>query len=93
MTPPGWKCTRRVGFLFPHQCGRSTPVGCPHCQNGQIDDPYARRLDRGGYIGYDDYDDTLLGGALVGRSMDFTEGDGENLVKPGEEFEDDLTES
>jgi hypothetical protein len=29
----------------------------------------------------------------VGATADFTEGDGENLVKPDEEFEDDLTES
>ena len=93
MTPPGWKCTRRIGFLFPHPCDRSTPVGCPHCDNGRIDDPYSRRLDRGDYIGYDDYDDSLYAGAIAGQMMNFTEADGENLVKPSEEFENDLTES
>ena len=58
MTPPSlpFKCPRRVGFLFPHACQRETPLGCPDCQNGQIDDPYARR-DRYYYSGYDYYDD------------------------------------
>jgi hypothetical protein len=93
MTPPGWKCTRRIGFLFPHPCDRTTPVGCPNCDNGQIDDPYSRRLDRGEYTGYDNYDGVLLAGAVVSQTMDFTEADGENLVRPEEEFEDDLTES
>jgi hypothetical protein len=91
--PPDWKCPRRIGFLFPHPCERTTPVGCPHCQNGQIDDPYARRLDRGSYIGYDDYDDDVFAGSAVYHSMDFTEADGENLVNPSEEFEKDMTES
>jgi hypothetical protein len=31
--------------------------------------------------------------AASGGAMDFTEADGENLVKPQEEFEGDLTES
>lgn len=90
---PGWKCTRRIGFLFPHECGRLTPDGCPHCDNGQIEDPYTQRLDRGEYVGYDDYDDSLVGPATAGQAIDFTEADGENLVRPEDEFEEDLTES
>jgi hypothetical protein len=91
--PPDWKCSRRIGFLFPHPCERTTPVGCTHCQNGQIDDPYLRRRDRGMYTDYDDYDDSLYVGAAAYESMDFTEADGENLVNPHEEFEQDMTES
>ena len=93
MIPPGWKCTRRIGFLFPHPCDRISPIDCPHCDNGRIDDPYARRLDRGEYNDYEDYDDSLFVGAVGRSAMDFTEADGENLVRPEEEFEDDLTES
>ena len=54
---PGWKCPRRVGFLFAHDCHRMTPVDCPDCQNGQIDDPFGERRDRHGYTRYDSYDD------------------------------------
>ncbi len=93
MIPPGWKCTRRIGFLFPHPCDRISPIDCPHCDNGRIDDPYARRLDRGEYNDYDEYDDALFVGAAGSGAMDFTEADGENLVRPEEDFEDDLTES
>jgi hypothetical protein len=38
-----------VGFLFPHQCERLTPVGCPDCHNGSVQDPYGSRTDRQGY--------------------------------------------
>jgi hypothetical protein len=93
MIPPGWGCPRRIGFLFPHPCDRLTPIGCPHCDNGQIDDPYARRLDRDEYIDYDSYDDSMVAGAVGRRAMNFNEADGENLVHPEEEFEDDMTES
>jgi hypothetical protein len=57
---PGWICPRRVGFLFPHDCHRTTPVGCPDCQNGQIDDPYGAHRDREGYSRYDDYDSSYF---------------------------------
>ena len=53
MTPAGWRCTKRFGFLFPHPCERSTPEGCPDCGNGSIRDPWASRTDRRGYT--DDY--------------------------------------
>jgi hypothetical protein len=93
MIPAGWQCPRRIGFLFPHPCGRLTPIGCPDCDNGQVDDPYARRSDRDEYTDYDSYDDTVLDDAAAYQATDFTEADGENLVRPEEEFEDDMTES
>ena len=48
MNPSGWKCPRRIGFLFPHECDRATPDGCPECDNGQVTDPFAQRTDRYG---------------------------------------------
>jgi hypothetical protein len=76
--PPVWKCPRRVGLLFPHECDRITPIGCPDCQNGQLtDDPYRSRRDRWDYNDYDDY-------------SGFTEADGETLVPAEHEFEDDM---
>ena len=83
MTPPNWLCPRRVGFLFPHPCERTSPIGCPDCQNGQIADPYRQRTDRYGYTDYDDY----------GGASDFTEADGETLVKRRPTFEDDMSAS
>ncbi|MBZ5621342.1 MAG: hypothetical protein LAQ69_21825 [Acidobacteriia bacterium] len=100
--PPDWKCPRRVGFLFPHACRRTTPVDCPDCRNGQIEDPYGMRQDRYGYSRYDYYvDDYFFGfgpfgmtsGALDTAAMDFTEADGADLVTSGDEFENDVTES
>jgi len=57
MIPSFFKCPRRVGFLFPHQCERLTPVGCPDCNNGNVEDPYSSRSDRQGYDrdNYDNY--------------------------------------
>jgi hypothetical protein len=104
MTPPAppWKCTRRVGFLFPHDCQRLAPEGCPDCRNGTIDDPY-RGGDRYGYDDYDDYDNSYyvgygypligIGGPGYDSSMEFTEADGADLVKPDEGFENDMQES
>jgi hypothetical protein len=96
MTPPGWKCPRRIGFLFPHPCSRLTPEGCPDCQNGQIADPYIRRTDRYYYSDYDFYDDSLTALAIEGAihaDHHFTEADGESLVMPEDSYEDDLTAS
>jgi hypothetical protein len=100
--PPDWKCPRHVGFLFRHSCQRITPDGCPDCQNGAIDDPY-NRYDRYGYTSYDDYDDgyylgsgyevAAVAGATYDSSMEFTEADGADLVKPDDEFENDMTGS
>jgi hypothetical protein len=90
LIPPGWSCPRRIGFLFPHPCGRTSPIGCPDCENGQIADPYRDRTDRGDYTDYDEYDEDFGNAAPL---MEFTEADGEQLVEPGEAFEDDLTES
>jgi hypothetical protein len=106
--PPDWKCPRRVGFLFPHACHRATPVDCTDCQNGQIEDPYGMRRDRYSYSRYDYYAEDYffwfdpayggysdIGGANtpVVSSADFTEADGADLVNPGGEFENDMTES
>ena len=98
MTPPGWKCPKRIGFLFPHPCTRLTPEGCPDCQGGQIADPYIRRTDRYYYSSYDSYDDSLTGYALGSLSEHlhhhrFTEADGESLVEPQDTFEDDMSGS
>ncbi|HLJ45672.1 MAG TPA: hypothetical protein VKU01_06680 [Bryobacteraceae bacterium] len=93
MIPPDWKCPLRVGFLFPHPCDRMTPIGCPDCQNGQITDPYRQR-DRGSYGDYDDYDDSVYETfGIAGAASDFTEADGEALVKPDQVFEDDMSAS
>jgi hypothetical protein len=97
MTPPGWKCPKRIGFLFPHACTRLTPEGCQDCQNGQIADPYIRRTDRYYYNNYDYYNDSLTGYAL-GSLIDnldprFTEADGASLITPQDEFENDLSAS
>ena len=104
---PGQPCTRRIGFLFPRPCGRLTSVGCPDCANGQIDDPYSRSY-RGGYSEgeFDDYGADEIGGLSsapvqfgggdaggAGASDDFTEADGESLVKADDNFEDDLSAS
>jgi hypothetical protein len=96
MMPPLWKCPRRVGFLFPHPCTRTTSVGCPDCQNGQIDDPYRGRNRY--YYGndYDYYDESLTGYALGAAegNPNFTEADGESLVADDAGgFEDDLSAS
>jgi hypothetical protein len=90
----GWTCPRRVGFLFPHSCERPTPLGCPDCENGQLEDPYRVRHARYGYTDYDDYDDESYSGyAAGGDADDFTEADGETLVKPDEAFENDMSAS
>ena len=91
MIPPGWTCPRRIGFLFPHPCGRPTPIGCPDCENGQIADPYRQGHGQYGYDDYDDYGDVSDAG--YSGSDDFTEADGETLVKPNETFEDDMSAS
>jgi hypothetical protein len=107
--PPGWTCPRRVGFLFRHGCHRITPLGCPDCQNGSIDDPYLR-YNRYEYTSYDDYDDgyyigsgydtAVAAGAGYESSMEFTEGDGADLVSSDQDqgqdqdqFENDTSES
>jgi hypothetical protein len=49
---------------------------------------------RYGYTDYDDYDDESFSGyAAGGDTDDFTEADGETLVKPDEAFENDMSAS
>lgn len=90
MTPIDWKCPRRVGFLFPHACTRTTPVNCPDCRGGEIEDPYRQRTDRFGYNDFDT-DDLGIGAGLL--ASDFTEADGQFLVKPKKKYEDDWSAS
>ena len=97
MTPPGWKCEKRIGYIFPHACTRLTPEGCQDCSNGQITDPYVRRP-RVYYESYDYYDDSLfdLSLAEVAGTFNprFTEADGESLVTPDDNaFENDMSGS
>ena len=89
MIPEGWKCPRRTGFLFPHECDRLTPIGCPDCNGGQVNDPFHDRTDRYGYGGYDDYGRA----GIAGSQMDFTEADGQNLIRTRKRYEDDMTAS
>jgi hypothetical protein len=100
-----------VGFLFPHDCQRLSPIDCPDCQNGAIEDPYCYG-DRYGYSTYDDYDDTYyyvgagymssdMGDSGYTSSMEFTEADGADMVRPDDDggdggdggFENDMTGS
>ena len=92
MNPSGWKCPRRVGFLFPHECDRASPDGCVECNNGQVTDPFAQRTDRYLYTDYDNYHGVNTAG--LGRNPnDFTEADGEKLVDNDTEFENDFSAS
>lgn len=98
---PGWKCPKRIGYLFPHPCTRLTPEGCTDCQNGQVADPYVQRPNRYYYSSYDSYDDDTLTGFALGSIAEhlthgqgeFTEADGESLVTPDDTYENDTSGS
>jgi hypothetical protein len=101
---PVWKCPRRIGFLFPHPCTRTTPVACPDCNGGLVNDPYRERSDRAGYEGdFDDYSlsdysapssASFTGPAFGGgATADFTEADGASFADTGADFEDDMSAS
>jgi hypothetical protein len=92
MNPGGFACPRRVGFLFPHACDRLTPEGCPDCNGGQVNDPFAQRTDRDNYTEYEDYRSVGPFGVYRGQN-DFTEADGETLVRRRRTYEDDLKKS
>jgi len=94
MIPTDFKCPRRIGFLFPHECDRPSPMGCSHCDNGQVNDPFRNRTDRYGYDDYDDYSGVSVAGLALGSvGDDFTEADGETLVRPRKRFEEDMSAS
>ena len=94
MNPTDWKCPRSIGFLFPHGCERPSPIGCPDCNSGQMNDPFRQRTDRYGYNDYDDYSGVSLTGLAAGSVLnDFTEADGETLVRPRKRFEEDMSAS
>ena len=91
MIPEGWTCPRRIGFLFPHGCGRLTPIGCPDCDGGRLTDPFAQRVDRYSYTDYDDYSSPGVAGWH--HQNDFTEADGENMIRRRQRFEEDTSAS
>ena len=94
MNPTDWKCPRSIGFLFPHECDRLSPVGCPDCNNGQVGDPFRQRTDRYGYDDYNDYSGVGMAGFALGSAQhNFTEADGEALVRPRKRFEEDMSAS
>ena len=94
MNPEGWKCPRSIGFLFPHGCDRLSPIGCPDCNNGELSDPFHQRSDRYEYNDYDNYSGVGVAGFALGSAHDnFTEADGETLVRPRKRFEDDMSAS
>jgi hypothetical protein len=82
-----------VGFLFPHDCHRTTPVGCPDCQNGQVDDPYSARHDREGYSRYDDYDTSYLGYRAYQDSSSSSPDPSLDLAPAPDSSADDFTEA
>jgi hypothetical protein len=100
--PVPFRCPRRIGFLFPHPCDRITPIDCPHCNGGLIDDPYMSH-DRSFYSSWDDYSDYGSGYAAAESSssdvisssdMEFNESDGADMVSTGgDDFEDDMSGS
>ena len=69
-----------------------SPAGCPDCDSGRLTDPFAQRTDRYGYTDYDKYQGVGAGG-LGHNPDDFTEADGENLVRRRKRYEDDMTAS
>jgi hypothetical protein len=76
-------CDRKVGFLFKRRCGRTSRVGCPHCDEGGLSsDPYFYEYNA--YPGYGSYQQGSWGytysihsqGGSSGRGQaDFTEAD------------------
>ena len=86
-------CERRVGFLFPRRCGRLSPAGCSHCDNGRIpDEPYFYWAEeRSLYPNYGNYAARGWGHrAYPGAEVDFTEADAASLERLGEDFEQDM---
>lgn len=85
-------CDRRVGFLLPRRCGRPSPVGCPYCHNGQLqDDPFFRYSERSLHPDYGNYRAGYWGsGTYNGDDVDFTEADAASLETLGVDFEQDM---
>jgi len=89
---PVWRCTRRIGFLFPHECGSMSPVGCRHCNGGQLNDPYSQYSNRYGYDDYDVYHPSVFS-FWPYQHHDFTEADGGSMIRSRKHFEEDMSAS
>ncbi len=95
-------CDRLIGFLFKRRCGRTNPIGCSYCQNGQgKQDPYY--YDRAYYPEYGYYNtwgrdyyyhrDYYYYDRETGN-VDFTEADAEALANEFDtDYEQDMGES
>ena len=102
---PEGTCTRKVGFLFKRKCDRTTTVGCPDCQNGQIDPNQGYQEDYAYYPGYGRYDRGYWGHDYYchrhsyyydphSRDVDFNESDAASFVEEGDrDYEMDLDAS
>jgi hypothetical protein len=87
---PGDGCDRRVGFLFPRRCGRLTTKGCPHCQDGQMqEEPYFYYPEHAYYTNYGSYGG-WDGGYGSTTGIDFTDADAASLATSDVDFEQDM---
>ncbi|MBW4488465.1 MAG: FHA domain-containing protein [Trichocoleus desertorum ATA4-8-CV12] len=95
------ECDRQVGFLFPRRCGRTTTVGCPYCNSGQVNnDPYF--YERSYYSGYGTYHSGYWGSNYYDnrdsyaynaetRNIDFTDADSASFEREADtDFEQDM---
>ena len=95
------ECDRKVGFLFPRRCGRTTTVGCPYCDSGQVNnDPYF--YERSYYSGYGTYHSGYWGSNYYEnrdsysynpetRNIDFTDADSASFEREADtDFEQDM---
>lgn len=95
------ECDRKVGFLFPRRCGRTTTVGCPYCDSGQVNnDPYF--YERSYYSGYGTYHSGYWGSSYYEnrdsysynpetRNIDFTDADSASFEREADtDFEQDM---
>jgi hypothetical protein len=87
------KCTKVVGFLFPHPCGRVSSVGCPYCdyqpnKTNYFNDPnHPYQADRNLYPGFGVF--SYAGKTVDLATIQFTDADGLSLGTTSE-FEQDL---
>ena len=100
-TDPEAGCDRMVGFLFKRRCNRTSSVGCPHCNNGELNqDPYL--YERSYYPGYGRYDSGYWGSTYyydrdqyyynsATGTVDFTEADNASFENEADtDFEQDM---
>nr|WP_290221091.1 FHA domain-containing protein [Trichocoleus desertorum] len=95
------ECDRKVGFLFPRRCGRTTTVDCPYCNSDQANnDPYF--YERSYYSGYGTYHSGYWGSNYYEnrnsysynsetRNIDFTDADSASFEQEADtDFEQDM---